>query len=64
MIASRFSAVLLAGVALAAGAVPARGADTRAGAVHEHAGVSLVEVPVTVVDREGKPVRGLTAKDF
>ena len=34
------------------------------GSVHESTEAVLVEVPVRVVDREGKPIRSLTAKDF
>ena len=50
--------VLLAGVLSAAAAAqdPAP--------VRESAEVSLVEVPVRVIGRDGKPVRGLTAADF
>src|SRR3954468_7751384 len=32
--------------------------------VKETVTVSVVEVPVTVVDRDGNPVRGLTAANF
>ncbi|HEX4441731.1 MAG TPA: VWA domain-containing protein [Thermoanaerobaculia bacterium] len=55
------SLLLLAGAALAAG--PARAQDAR-GPVRETAEVSLVEVPVRVADRDGKPIRGLSAGDF
>jgi VWFA-related protein len=40
------------------------GQEDRAGAVRESARVSIIEVPVTVVGRDGKPVAGLTAADF
>jgi len=43
---------------------PVLGSDDRPGAVRESARVSIVEVPVSVVGRDGKPVEGLTAADF
>src|SRR5207237_7561321 len=50
---SRRMAVLLAGIAVAAAAQ-----------MQETVTVNVVEVPVTVVDSSGDPVRGLTAANF
>lgn len=53
----------LALLPLAAAVCPTAAAQ-EPGAVRESAEVSLVEVPVRVVGRDGKPVRGLTQADF
>jgi VWFA-related protein len=56
-------AVVLAAV-VAAGWAGARGAPEEPQSVRETVDVTLVEVPVRVLDRSGEPVRGLTAADF
>jgi hypothetical protein len=58
----RSFSLLLSSCALAAGVAAA--AAQEPGPVRETAEVSLVEVPVRVVDRNGAPMRGLEAKDF
>ena len=55
--------ILVLSAALACGAL-APAAAQEPGAVRESAEVALVEVPVRVIDRDGQPVRGLTAADF
>ena len=57
--------VLLAVLSAAlAAAIPLRAEKTAGKIFHESAEVSLVEVPVNVTGRDGKPVRGLTEKNF
>ncbi|MFN2634816.1 MAG: hypothetical protein ABR610_15490, partial [Thermoanaerobaculia bacterium] len=55
--------IALAGLLLSA-ALPAAGPKPEKTVVRETASASLVEVPVHVISRDGKPVRGLTAADF
>lgn len=57
------SGVLALGVLCVFGAAAAAAAQ-EPGPVRETAEVSLVEVPVRVLDRDGAPLRGLEAKDF
>jgi VWFA-related protein len=55
------AALLIAATMAATSAARAQDASRP---VRETAEVSLVEVPVRVTDRDGRPVRGLTARDF
>ena len=53
------------GVALALfGAIPAAAQKSAGGVVQEKATVTVIEVPVNVIGKDGKPVAGLTAADF
>lgn len=55
-------ATLLAG-GLALQAIPLAGQQEK-GLVHEATSVTAIEIPVNVIGKDGKPVPGLTAKDF
>src|SRR5262245_55896032 len=61
--APRLAAAVL--LALAAATAPVAAApDPPAGTVREQAGATLVEIPVNVLGRDGRPISGLDAKDF
>src|ERR1700720_1576457 len=47
-----------------ASAAPARGQKKGEGVVQEKASVTVIEVPVNVLGKDGKPLAGLTAADF
>jgi VWFA-related protein len=61
----RVTLTVLLASSLAAAAAPALQApQTSSAAVAETARVVVIEIPVHVVDKNGEPVRGLTAGDF
>ena len=61
----RVTLTVLLASSLAAAAAPALQAPQKgSGPVTETARVVVIEIPVHVVDKNGEPVRGLTAGDF
>jgi VWFA-related protein len=56
--------VRVAGLCAALASLIAAGQNGQPEAVRESTSVMVVEIPVNVIDREGKPVTGLTAADF
>ena len=54
----------IAAATLAVLACPAWGQTTSSSGVRETAAATVIEIPVTVVGKDGRPVAGLTAADF